>query len=65
MRSGSYYGPTATGGPSQEDLDQAQALGRRVARYTRWLKAGRGSEADEIEGGRFTALDAHDEHPEE
>lgn len=63
VRSGSYYGPTAVGGPSAEDLDQAQALGRRVARYTRWLKTGRGSEVDEIEGGRFTELDKSDAHP--
>ena len=60
VRSGSYYGPTATGGPSQEDLEQGEALGRRVARYARWLKTGRGAESDEIEGGRFTELDTHD-----
>src|SRR5262249_57225107 len=28
VRSGSYYGPTATGGPSREDLEQGEALGR-------------------------------------
>jgi NAD(P)H dehydrogenase (quinone) len=54
VRSGSYYGPTATGGPSDVDLAQGQALGRRVARYARWLKQGRGPEQDEVEGGVFT-----------
>ena len=54
VRSGSYYGATATGGPNDDDLAQARALGRRVARYTRWLRAGRGDETDEVEGGLFT-----------
>jgi NAD(P)H dehydrogenase (quinone) len=54
VRSGSYYGATATGGPTDEDLAQAQALGRRVARYAHWLKRGRGRERDEVEGGLFT-----------
>jgi NAD(P)H dehydrogenase (quinone) len=53
VRSGSYYGATATGGPTEEDLAQGQSLGRRVARYTRWLKLGRGEERDEVEGGLF------------
>jgi NAD(P)H dehydrogenase (quinone) len=30
-RAGSYYGATAVGDVTQEDLEQAQALGRRVA----------------------------------
>jgi NAD(P)H dehydrogenase (quinone) len=59
VRSGSYYGATATGGPTEEDLAQAASLGRRTARYTVWLKAGRGSETDEVEGGLFTNPDAH------
>jgi len=54
VRSGSYYGATATGGPTDEDLAQAAALGRRVARYTRWLQRGRGDEPDPVEGGLFT-----------
>ena len=54
VRSGSYYGATATGGPTEEDLAQAEALGRRVARYAHWLKRGRGEERDEVEGGLFT-----------
>jgi NAD(P)H dehydrogenase (quinone) len=53
VKSGSYYGPTATGGPTADDLAQAQALGRRVARYAVWLQRGRGAEVDEIEGGIF------------
>jgi len=53
VKSGSYYGPTAVGGPNDDDLGQARALGHRVARYAAWLQAGRGSEADEIEGGVF------------
>ena len=61
VRSGSYYGATATGGPTDEDLAQAQALGRRVARYTSWLKRGRGDERDEVEGGLFSErAPAHD-----
>ncbi|MBI4499423.1 MAG: NAD(P)H-dependent oxidoreductase [Chloroflexi bacterium] len=52
-RSGSYYGPTATGRPKEEDLAQARALGRRVARYARWLRRGRGDEKDDVEGGVF------------
>jgi len=55
VKSGSYYGPTAVGGPTADDLAQAEALGRRVARYALWLKRGRGSEADDIEGGVFYA----------
>jgi NAD(P)H dehydrogenase (quinone) len=54
VRSGSYYGATSTGGPSDDDLAQAQALGRRTARYARWLKLGRGDEIDEVEGGLFS-----------
>ena len=54
VRSGSYYGATSTGGPNEDDLAQAQALGRRTARYARWLKLGRGGETDEVEGGLFT-----------
>src|SRR5437660_9013782 len=53
VKSGSYYGPTATGGPNEDDLAQARALGRRVARYALWLQRGRGSEVDDIEGGVF------------
>jgi NAD(P)H dehydrogenase (quinone) len=53
VKSGSYYGPTASGGPNEDDLAQAQALGRRVARYATWLKRGRGDSVDEIEGGLF------------
>jgi NAD(P)H dehydrogenase (quinone) len=53
VKSGSYYGPTAVGGPNEDDLGQARALGRRVARYAGWLAAGRGDEIDEIEGGVF------------
>src|SRR6516225_1594625 len=44
VKSGSYYGPTAVGGPTEDDLSQARALGRRVARYAVWLAAGRGDE---------------------
>lgn len=54
VRSGSYCGATSTGGPTEDDLAQAQALGRRTARYARWLKLGRGNETDEVEGGIFT-----------
>jgi NAD(P)H dehydrogenase (quinone) len=53
VKSGSYYGPTAVGGPTEDDLAQARALGRRVARYAAWLEAGRGDEPDNIEGGVF------------
>jgi NAD(P)H dehydrogenase (quinone) len=53
VKSGSYYGPTAVGGPNADDLGQAHALGRRVARYAAWLEAGRGDEVDDIEGGLF------------
>jgi NAD(P)H dehydrogenase (quinone) len=53
VKSGSYYGPTAVGGPNEDDLAQARALGRRVARYAAWLEAGRGDEPDSIEGGVF------------
>jgi NAD(P)H dehydrogenase (quinone) len=53
VKSGSYYGPTATGGPTADDLGQAHALGRRVAHYAVWLQRGRGSDIDEIEGGLF------------
>jgi NAD(P)H dehydrogenase (quinone) len=53
VKSGSYYGPTAVGGPTEDDLGQARALGRRVARYAAWLAAGRGDEIDDIEGGVF------------
>jgi NAD(P)H dehydrogenase (quinone) len=60
VRSGSYYGATSTGGPTEEDLAQAQSLGRRTARYARWLKLGRGEETDQVEGGLFTPpLGAH------
>jgi len=53
VKSGSYYGPTAVGGPTEDDLAQARALGRRVARYATWLAAGRGDAEDTIEGGVF------------
>jgi NAD(P)H dehydrogenase (quinone) len=53
VKSGSYYGPTATGGPTDDDLAQARALGRRVARYTVWLARGRAGERDDVEGGVF------------
>jgi NAD(P)H dehydrogenase (quinone) len=53
VKSGSYYGATAVGGPSADDLAQARALGRRVANYTVWLARGRGEEPDTIEGGIF------------
>jgi NAD(P)H dehydrogenase (quinone) len=53
VKSGSYYGPTATGGPNEDDLGQAHALGRRVAHYAVWLERGRAGEVDEIEGGLF------------
>jgi NAD(P)H dehydrogenase (quinone) len=53
VKSGSYYGPTATGGPSEDDLGQAHALGRRVARYAVWLQRGRNGDVDEVEGGLF------------
>src|SRR5437660_6170364 len=53
VKSGSYYGRTATGGPNEDDLAQSRALGRRVARYALWLQRGRGSEVDDIEGGVF------------
>jgi NAD(P)H dehydrogenase (quinone) len=60
VRSGSYYGATATGGPSDDDLAQAQALGRRTARYARWLKRGRGEEIDQVEGGLFSQPTEHE-----
>jgi NAD(P)H dehydrogenase (quinone) len=53
VKSGSYYGPTAVGGPNEDDLAQARALGRRVGRYAAWIAAGRGDEVDDIEGGVF------------
>jgi NAD(P)H dehydrogenase (quinone) len=53
VKSGSYYGPTAVGGPTEDDLAQARALGRRVAHYAVWLRRGRADEQDEIEGGVF------------
>jgi len=53
VKSGSYYGPFAVGGPTEDDLQQARALGRRVANYARWLEKGRADESDEIEGGVF------------
>jgi NAD(P)H dehydrogenase (quinone) len=53
VKSGSYYGPTAVGGPTEDDLAQAHALGRRVAKYAVWLQRGRGDDVDEIEGGLF------------
>jgi NAD(P)H dehydrogenase (quinone) len=53
VKSGSYYGPTAVGGPSEDDLGQARALGRRVANYVAWLDAGRDGQTDDIEGGLF------------
>src|SRR5262249_526076 len=58
--SGAYYGATATGAPSDEDLAQAETLGRRTARYTVWLRAGRGTDEDAVEGGLFTHRDATD-----
>jgi len=42
-----------TGGPTEDDLGQAHALGRRVAHYAVWLERGRGDEVDAIEGGLF------------
>ena len=60
VRSGSYYGATSTGGPSDDDLAQGQALGRRTARYARWLKLGRGDEIDEVEGGLFSQPTGHE-----
>src|SRR5689334_6106796 len=59
VHSGSYYGATATGAPTDEDLAQAESLGRRVARYTVWLNQGRGAEGEEVEGRLFTRPDAH------
>jgi NAD(P)H dehydrogenase (quinone) len=53
VKSGSYYGPTAVGGPTEDDLAQARALGRRVARVTSWIATGRGEAIDEIDGGVF------------
>jgi NAD(P)H dehydrogenase (quinone) len=53
VKSGSYYGPTTVGGPTEDDLGQARALGRRVARYVVWIGRGKGDEVDEIEGGLF------------
>jgi hypothetical protein len=40
-------------GPTEDDLAQAHALGRRVAHYALWLARGRQGEQDEIEGGVF------------
>src|SRR5438105_10028870 len=61
VRSGSYYGATSTGGPTEEDLAQAESLGRRTARYAHWLKLGRGGDKDEVEGGLVTqAAESHD-----
>jgi len=51
----------STGGPNEEDLAHAESLGRRRARYARWLKLGRGEDKDEVEGGLFTqAAESHD-----
>lgn len=52
-RSGSYYGATAMGRPKAEDMAQGEALGRRVARYARWIARGKQGEKDEVEGGVF------------
>lgn len=40
-RSGSYYGATAVGNPTAEDLAQARSLGRRVAETALAIKMGR------------------------
>ena len=40
-RSGSYYGATAVGQVTEEDLEQARALGRRVAEVTCRLTSSR------------------------
>src|SRR5262249_5031456 len=53
VKSGSYCGPPAVGGPTAGGLAQARALGRRVARYATWIAAGRGDEVDDIDGGVF------------
>jgi NAD(P)H dehydrogenase (quinone) len=53
VKSGSYYGPTTVGGPNDDDLGQARALGRRVANYASWLQNGRNGQPDDIEGGIF------------
>ena len=37
--SGSYYGATAAGGANEDDLDQARALGARLAGYAALLRA--------------------------
>lgn len=50
-RSGSYYGATAIGQVTDEDREQARALGRRVAQIARQLKIGGGS-------GEYGDLDA-------
>lgn len=42
-RSGSYYGATAHGELSEDDREQAQALGRRVARLALRLRASEAS----------------------
>ena len=39
--SGSYYGATAAGEPGPEDLEQARALGQRVAGLAQSLKGNR------------------------
>lgn len=44
-RSGSYYGATAVGGVTEEDLAQARALGRRVAETALRLR-----DADRVTG---------------
>jgi NAD(P)H dehydrogenase (quinone) len=40
IRSGSYYGATAVGAVTEEDLAQAYALGRRVAEVAVQLRRG-------------------------
>src|SRR5205823_11396453 len=55
VKSGSYYGPTATGGPSDDDVGQARALGRRVAHYALWIRRGRADERDEIRSEEHTS----------
>ena len=44
--SGSYYGATAAGGVSDDDLGQARELGARLARVTDRLVSRRGNPAD-------------------
>lgn len=41
-RSGSYYGATATGGVTEDDLAQARRLGQRLASITLYLARGEG-----------------------